>query len=277
MSVIRRFIGIVLAASLAKEAQGQELIIPESAYLVWSNLRMVISPDKEGTFLWVNSGYMKREKDGQFFSGTFRPDEVDTWVSDARWFLDQDIPKTDTGTTRVSATLEGRNGRVYLARRKRDGAWTQERLIVMQSPGNRPVIVSGGDGDARTILDSLLAVAHRAPAPEANQRPSLREMVDESRDSLVDKPVSPKSSNRPPLYPQSEREVNHEGMVLLSFVVGVDGAADLSTVNVIHATSRAFLTATMTALPRLRFAPAQIKGVPVRQRVMMPFQFALLR
>jgi TonB family protein len=268
---------LAFAALTAGAAAAQDLTIPESAFLEWRNLRMIISPEKEGTFVWVNSGYMKRLNDSQVFTGTFLPDEVDTWASDARWFLDQPIAATDTGTTRSSATLQGRDGRIYLVRRKHDGEWTKERFIVMESTGRQPVIVSGFDADARAILDSLVAVAHRAPAVDIERRLSLREMVEQSQDPGIDTPASANPDNRPPLYPEEERRLNHQGIVILSFVVDVDGKADMATVHVVHATSREFLKSTTVALQRLRFNPAKKGGAPARQLVIMPFQFSLMR
>jgi protein TonB len=65
--------------------------------------------------------------------------------------------------------------------------------------------------------------------------------------------------------------------VILKFIIGVDGKAEMSSARVVFATSDLFLRSVMEALPRMRFHPAEIGGKPVRQLVQMPFAFGLIR
>jgi protein TonB len=78
-----------------------------------------------------------------------------------------------------------------------------------------------------------------------------------------------------PRYPDLLRSSGVEGYARVRFVVGVNGRAELETLEVLDATHSAFAEAVRAVLPRLRFAPAKLGRESVRQLVEIPFGFAL--
>jgi protein TonB len=66
-----------------------------------------------------------------------------------------------------------------------------------------------------------------------------------------------------------------EGRVLAQFVVDVSGKADMGTFKVLESSHDLFTQSVRSALPRMRFFPAEIGGKKVRQVVQQPFVFAL--
>ena len=78
-------------------------------------------------------------------------------------------------------------------------------------------------------------------------------------------------------YPDAMRSANREGEVLAQFVVDEQGVADMSTFKALESTDAAFTDAVRTALPAMRFTPAEIGGHPVKQVVQQPFTFSLKR
>jgi TonB family protein len=218
---------------------------------------------------------MAGQKDTHF-TNYFDPGTAQAWVGDAKGFLSQKLSDTDTGTVRTSPVLTSFGGDgVYLARRKDNGRWSNETFIVMETLDNgERVLVNGDEKSVAGILDTLLAVSRRtnfiAYAPDSLE-------IAEWRDSNREKGASARPDNLPPAYPDEERTVNHEGRVLLSFVVGENGRAEMGSVKVLYATSRAFLRSVIKGLQPMRFNAATVDGKPVRQRVTMPFEFSLMR
>jgi protein TonB len=68
-----------------------------------------------------------------------------------------------------------------------------------------------------------------------------------------------------------------EGRVVAQFVVDIEGRVEAGTVRLVRTDNALFDEAVRTALPRMRFTPAEIAGRKVRQLVEMPFVFALSR
>ena len=66
-----------------------------------------------------------------------------------------------------------------------------------------------------------------------------------------------------------------EGEALVQFIVDTTGRAELGSFKVLRASHDAFGQAVRTALPRMRFLPAEIGGRKVRMLVQQPFAFAL--
>jgi TonB family protein len=82
-------------------------------------------------------------------------------------------------------------------------------------------------------------------------------------------------NNVPPLYPERLRQQWVEGAVLLEFIVGTDGRADMRTVRVIETSSPAFTQAVRAHLPFMTYYPASIGGCLVRMEVKQPFTFGI--
>ena len=68
---------------------------------------------------------------------------------------------------------------------------------------------------------------------------------------------------------------NVEGEVLAQFVLDVDGRPEMSTFKVLKSTHPMFTDAVEASLPNMKFSPALVGGLAVRQLIQMPFQFSL--
>ena len=80
-----------------------------------------------------------------------------------------------------------------------------------------------------------------------------------------------------PAYPEMLKSSGVEGEALVQFVVDTTGRAELGSFKVLRASHDAFGQAVRSALPRMRFLPAEIGGRKVRMLVQQPFAFALNR
>ncbi|HET7229492.1 MAG TPA: energy transducer TonB [Longimicrobium sp.] len=66
-----------------------------------------------------------------------------------------------------------------------------------------------------------------------------------------------------------------EGQVVVAFIIGVDGRAEMNHVEVLSATDREFIQAALDGLRRMRFRPAELDGRRVRVRVSLPLVWQL--
>ena len=78
-----------------------------------------------------------------------------------------------------------------------------------------------------------------------------------------------------PAYPEMLKSSGVEGEALVQFIVDTTGRAELGSFKVLRASHDAFGQAVRSALPRMRFLPAEIGGRKVRMLVQQPFAFAL--
>lgn len=77
------------------------------------------------------------------------------------------------------------------------------------------------------------------------------------------------------LYPESERELGREGMVVLSLSVGVDGR--VAGAEVVRSAGAAFDAAALRLSEQLRYAPAEDAGRPLAVRMRQTVLFKLER
>jgi protein TonB len=91
----------------------------------------------------------------------------------------------------------------------------------------------------------------------------------------VEKQVAPYPTNQAPRYPDMLRSANVEGEGLAQFVVDTTGHADMREFKILKSTHDLFTAAVKSALPQMRFYPAEVGGHKVKQLVQMPFQFSL--
>jgi protein TonB len=96
-------------------------------------------------------------------------------------------------------------------------------------------------------------------------------------DFQVEKPVGALPGSIGPRYPDVLRSGGIEGEVLAQFVVDTTGRIEVSTFRVLRSDHADFEQAVRSALPNMRFSPAEIGGRKVRQLVQQPFIFALQR
>lgn len=76
-------------------------------------------------------------------------------------------------------------------------------------------------------------------------------------------------------YPDELRRANVEGVVLAQFVVDANGDVDASTFKALRSDNALFTDAVRSALANMKFHPAEVKGVRVKQLVQQPFTFSL--
>ena len=90
----------------------------------------------------------------------------------------------------------------------------------------------------------------------------------------VDTPAGPDSLYPvSPAYPDSLFRAAVGGRIVVEFVVGVDGRADMTTFGAVLSTNARFTEAVRQAVAGARFTPAWLKGRRVRQLMQMPFTF----
>ena len=76
----------------------------------------------------------------------------------------------------------------------------------------------------------------------------------------MEKPVAQIPGTGSPRYPDALRSSGIEGEVQAQFVVDEDGKAEHGTFKVLKATNDLFASAVRTALPNMRFYPAEVCG-----------------
>lgn len=76
-------------------------------------------------------------------------------------------------------------------------------------------------------------------------------------------------------YPDMLRSASVEGEVLVQFVVDTTGRVEVGSFRVVQSTHDQFTNSVRSAISNMRFRPAEIGGVRVRQLVQQPFAFTL--
>ena len=80
-----------------------------------------------------------------------------------------------------------------------------------------------------------------------------------------------------PVYPNVLRNANIQGQVTAMFVVDTTGRADGASFKVLESDHELFTAAVKTALPKMRFIPAEVGGRKVKMWVQQAFQFQLAK
>jgi TonB family protein len=80
-----------------------------------------------------------------------------------------------------------------------------------------------------------------------------------------------------PAYPALLMAQGIEGGAVVRFVVDTTGRADVETFQLIETNHRLFAAAVRAALPGMKFRPARIGALKVRQLVEQPFLFRIVR
>jgi protein TonB len=92
---------------------------------------------------------------------------------------------------------------------------------------------------------------------------------------MVEKPVTESSNTQRPRYPDILKSAGVEGEVLAQFVVDTTGHVEINTFKVLKTSHELFAAAVRSALPGMRFIPAEVGQKRVRQLVQQPFVFAI--
>lgn len=87
--------------------------------------------------------------------------------------------------------------------------------------------------------------------------------------------VKASGGNHSPPYPAVAMARRIEGRTVFQFVVDADGVPDMSSIQVLEATIPEFVTSVLTALPRYRFRPLEVKGCHLASLVEQPFLFSM--
>lgn len=93
--------------------------------------------------------------------------------------------------------------------------------------------------------------------------------------TAVDRAVVPRSGNPTPRYPQFLASMGMEGSVVARFVVDTLGRVEVQSIVIVNSTQAQFERAVRDAIPGMRFSPAEVRGIRVRQLVEQSFGFEL--
>ncbi len=93
----------------------------------------------------------------------------------------------------------------------------------------------------------------------------------------VERQVGVVAGSAPPRYPEVLRSSGVEGKVIAQFVVDEQGRVEEGSLRFVRSDNQLFEDAVRVAFVRMRFIPAEVGGVKVRQLVQMPFVFTLSR
>jgi protein TonB len=96
-------------------------------------------------------------------------------------------------------------------------------------------------------------------------------------ESQVEKAVMAVPGSPAPRYPEVLKAAGVEGEVDVSFVVDTTGRADPTSLRILQSTHALFDAAVRSALPGMRFMPAEVGGRKVKQLVQQPFVFRIIR
>ena len=91
----------------------------------------------------------------------------------------------------------------------------------------------------------------------------------------VEKPALAVAGVGQPAYPSVLRSANVQGRVTATFVVDTTGRAEPGTFKALESDHELFTNAVRTALPRMRFIPAEVGGRKVKMWVQQAFEFRL--
>jgi len=141
----------------------------------------------------------------------------------------------------------------------------------------------GADDGPRTIGDErpstpAEAIGRAAPPDTVTsaETPTIAGPPDSVFSVLeVDTAVVRSASSAAPAYPLKLLEARVMGFVNARYVVDTTGFADTTSFTVLKATNPEFIMAVREALPYMRFTPAKIGSLKVRQLVEQQFTFKI--
>jgi len=154
--------------------------------------------------------------------------------------------------------------------------------------GSAPVEAQGTacDSPCKVIYLPLIREKDR-PVPNSNPLAELQGKVSGSNrvsganqayfEFQVDKPAMPVLGSIQPVYPDSLKAAKIEGEVVAAFIVDTLGVPDPGSLKILKSTHPLFAAAVRDALPVMRFVPAELNGVKVRELVQKPYVFNIPR
>lgn len=121
---------------------------------------------------------------------------------------------------------------------------------------------------------TLLAFAAEVAAAQEGEVP-LGDTI--YLDTQVQRRATPIRGTLAPRYPRALRSAQVQGEVLVQFIVGPSGGAEMVSFKVLKASHTLFAHSVRQAMASMRFHPAKIGDRRVRQLVVQPFSFTLNR
>jgi protein TonB len=140
-------------------------------------------------------------------------------------------------------------------------------------PEYQPLDAALEIGGSAGLTDDALHLG-LAPAGSPGQPGTLYNAYDEI---AVEKRVVPAAANQSPHYPARMLSRGIEANFNVSFVVDTSGIVDQETVELPSSIQQEFMSAVVEVLFNWHFAPAELGGRRVRQRVLQPFTFRMER
>jgi len=129
-----------------------------------------------------------------------------------------------------------------------------------------PADKNTGRAERDTVLDPAPVTA---PPPPPGREDSVFTVID------VDTAVVRSANSAAPAYPLKLLEAHITGAVSAQYVVDTTGFADTASFKVVKASNPGFIEAVREALPYMRFRPAKIGAMKVRQLVEQTFTFKI--
>lgn len=154
----------------------------------------------------------------------------------------------------------------------------EQRIIAMRTTTRRlaRVTVYGGSLVAVGVLAFACSLqSDNATGPKPSQLPVRVTDNQNFFEFQVEKTAQLVPGTPGPQYPDQLKASKTEGGVFVQFVVDTSGIADMRTLKVLKSSDELFTTSVRSAIPTMRFSPAEVGGRKVKQLVQMPFQFSL--
>lgn len=146
---------------------------------------------------------------------------------------------------------------------------------VLTAPVNIPNVLPDIDLTAKLTNESDFS-GKGVQAAKAATGPMAKPEGDQPYfEFMVEKPVTEASNTQRPRYPDILKSAGVEGEVLAQFVVDTTGHVEINTFKVLKTSHELFAAAVRSALPGMRFIPAEVGNKRVRQLVQQPFVFAI--
>ena len=146
--------------------------------------------------------------------------------------------------------------------------------------GDAPYGLARGSrkSDKRSLLELAQVSGARDPVqllsiavPESTVPDNAYSVLD------VDSAAARDPSSAAPAYPPMMMAKGIEGSATMRFVIDSTGLIDLATVSLLEATHAEFVQAVREAMPRMRFRPAKMGLLAVRQLAEQMFRFEIRR
>ena len=148
---------------------------------------------------------------------------------------------------------------------------------VLTAPVNIPNVLPDIDLSAKLTNESDFT-GKGVQSAKANTGPVAKPEGDQPYfEFMVEKPVTEASNTQRPRFPDILKSAGVEGEVLAQFVVDTSGHVEINSFKVLKTSHELFAASVRSALPGMRFIPAEVGQKRVRQLVQQPFVFAIAK